>query len=110
ATAPLIERELKGLGERPYAPRAPISRKAFEQVIAEVRKRALARTVGEASTGVSTMAAPLFAQDGRILGAIVALGYHAMFDARWNGTVAAALRQTAGEIQRGMGFPAPTPE
>jgi DNA-binding IclR family transcriptional regulator len=85
------------------APPPPPSWREFERQLDEVRARGLSRSVGEVLPGVNAMAAPVFDHGGAIVLAITAIGPAAVFDARWEGVVAHALRECAGRISQRLG-------
>lgn len=76
---------------------------AFEVQLREVRKRGLSRSEGEVLPGISAMAAPVFDAAGRIVIALTAIGASAVFDTRWDGQLAKALREAAADISARLG-------
>jgi DNA-binding IclR family transcriptional regulator len=80
--------------------------KAFERELAEVRAHGLSRSVGEVVPGINAMAAPVFDHTGAIALAITAIGPAGVFDARWDGAIALALRACAAEVSQRLGAPA----
>ena len=84
------------------APPVP-SWKAFEQQLAEVRVHGLSRSVGEVLPGVNAMAAPVFDHTGAIALAITAIGPAAVFDTRWDGVLARALKSCAATASQRLG-------
>ena len=89
----------------PAAPQLPVWRE-FERQLAEVRAHGLSRSVGEVLPGVNAMAAPVFDHAGVIVLAITAIGPAAVFDTRWDGALARALRTCAGQVSQRLGAPA----
>jgi DNA-binding IclR family transcriptional regulator len=79
--------------------------KAFEQQLAEVRAHGLSRSVGEVLPGVNAMAAPVFDHTGAIALSITAIGPAGIFDTRWDGALARALRACAAEASQRLGQP-----
>jgi DNA-binding IclR family transcriptional regulator len=79
---------------------------ALEAQWAEVRRHGLSRVEGGAVAGVSAMAAPVFDAAGEIVLSLIAIGPSAIFDARWDGAVALALRRSAKALSRQLGAPA----
>ncbi len=75
----------------------------FQTQLAEVRERGLSRSVGEIVPGISAMAAPVLAGDGRIELAVVAIGPSAVFDTDWDGPVATALRACVERVSQRLG-------
>jgi len=84
------------------APPVP-SWKAFEQQLAEVRAHGLSRSVGEVLPGINAMAAPVFDHTGAIALSITAIGPAAVFDTRWSGSLARALKACAATASRRLG-------
>jgi DNA-binding IclR family transcriptional regulator len=76
----------------------------FEARLAEVRERGIARAVDLSMPGVSAMAAPVFDGGRAMVLSITAIGATASFDARWEGSVASALRRVAGDLSRRLGW------
>ncbi|RST55983.1 IclR family transcriptional regulator [Variovorax sp. MHTC-1] len=76
---------------------------AFEAQLHEVRERGISRSEGEIVPGVSAMSAPVFDHTGAIALAITAIGPAGVFDAKWDGPVARALKQCAGEVSQRLG-------
>ena len=86
---------------------APLpSWREFERQLAEVRAHGLSRSVGEVLPGVNAMAAPVFDHAGGIVLAITAIGPAAVFDTRWDGALARALRACAAQVSQRLGAPA----
>lgn len=83
--------------------------KAFEAQLHEVRERGISRSEGEIVPGVSAMSAPVFDHTGAIALAITAIGPAGVFDAKWDGPVARALKQCAGEVSQRLGAVVPGP-
>lgn len=75
----------------------------FERQLADVRAHGLSRSVGEVLPGVNAMAAPVFDHAGKIVLSITAIGPAAVFDTRWNGLIAVALRECAGQVSQQLG-------
>ena len=96
-----------GVGYNPK--RAPESPKVAE-MLAEVRKHGLARALGDPLPGVNAFAAPVFDHAGHVALVITAMGPEATFDARWDGAMASALRDCAGDISKRLGHGAVTAE
>ena len=83
---------------------APLpSWREFERQLEEVRAHGLSRSVGEVLPGVNAMAAPVFDHTGAIVLAITAIGPAAVFDTRWDGAVARALRECAAQVSQRLG-------
>jgi DNA-binding IclR family transcriptional regulator len=88
----------------PPTPSVP-SWKDFEKQLIEVRAHGLSRSVGEVLPGVNAMAAPVFDHTGAIVLSVTAIGPAAVFDTRWDGVLARALRACAGQASQRLGAP-----
>jgi DNA-binding IclR family transcriptional regulator len=89
-------------------PAAPVpSWKDFEKQLIEVRSHGLSRSVGEVLPGINAMAAPVFDHTGALVLSVTAIGPAAVFDTRWDGALAQALRACAGQASQRLGAPAP---
>jgi DNA-binding IclR family transcriptional regulator len=69
----------------------------------EVRAQGLSRAVDALLPGVSAMAAPVFDERGAIALSLTAIGPSAVFDTRFDGAVATALRTAAEGLSRQLG-------
>ncbi|VTU33352.1 Glycerol operon regulatory protein [Variovorax sp. SRS16] len=77
--------------------------KSFEAQLREVRAHGISRSEGEIVPGVSAMSAPVFDHTGAIVLAITAIGPTAIFDTRWTGEIAQALKACAGQVSQSLG-------
>jgi DNA-binding IclR family transcriptional regulator len=94
-------------GETASAERArPAVEAELEARWLEIRRHGVSRVIGGAVPGVSAMAAPVFDAAGRMVLALTAIGPSAVFDARWDGAIAAALKREAQAVSRQLGAPA----
>ena len=93
-----------GLEQLLEAERAELPAMDVADALAAVRRRGLARVEGDLLPGVAALAAPVRDHSGRAAAAIGAIGRAAEFDSRWDGPVAAAIRETAAEISDRLGF------
>ena len=87
------------------SPRLP-AWKDFAKQLAEVRAHGLSRSVGEVVPGVNAMAAPAFDHSGAIVLALTAIGPAGVFDTRWDGVIARALKLCADQVSQRLGAPA----
>lgn len=85
-------------------PAAVPSWKEFEKQLAEVRAHGLSRSVGEVLPGVNAMAAPVFDHTGAIQLSVTAIGPAAVFDTRWDGPLARAMRACAAQVSQRLGW------
>ncbi|MBO9515845.1 MAG: IclR family transcriptional regulator [Variovorax sp.] len=106
-------REQKGPAEPPRRGMPPVQPlptwKEFEAQLREVRARGLSRSEGEILPGVSAMSAPVFDHTGAIVLAVTAIGPDAVFDTRWDGEIAAALKACADQVSERLGAIASRP-
>jgi DNA-binding IclR family transcriptional regulator len=96
-TAPFVERELAGPAKGKH------TAKSVEAMQADVRKRGLARGVGEETPNIAAITAPVFAHNGRLalcIGLVSAVG----FDTSPTGEPAEALKRVASELSRRLGY------
>jgi len=95
------------------APASVPSWREFEKQLTEVRAHGLSRSVGEVLPGINAMAAPVFDHTGAIVLSLTTIGPAAVFDTRWDGVLARALRACAARASQRLGWapgsPAPQP-
>lgn len=97
ATGPFVERELA------LSPKERMPAKSIEAMQADVRKRGIARGLGEETPNIAALAAPVFGANGRLalcIGVVSAIG----FDTSYSGKPAIALARAAAELSRRLGF------
>jgi DNA-binding IclR family transcriptional regulator len=103
--APFVARELEAAKNRPKETIG--TGKTLDALRSEVRRRGIGRGIGEETSSVAVLAAPVFAANGRLalsIGLISAIGG---FDTSFKGEPAKALKRTAAELSRRLGFTAP---
>jgi DNA-binding IclR family transcriptional regulator len=108
AARPLYEAERRAAGLRKLSTWAQFA----AGTLAEVRAQGLARADGAVVAGVSALAAPVLDHRGQIVLALTAIGPSAALDTRWDGPMAALLRQAAQAASARLGWqspPAPSP-
>jgi DNA-binding IclR family transcriptional regulator len=93
-TAPLLEEEFR---------RRPAAREGWDRLMAETRRRRLARVDGDLSPGAAALSAPVFDAEGRCAAVLAAIGHQGTIDISWTGPVAAALTRRAAEMSRRLG-------
>lgn len=74
-----------------------------------VRRRGLARASGDFMPGLSAFAAPVFDDRARLVLALTVLDYRGLFDHRWSGPTARALREAAERVSQALGYRSPEP-
>lgn len=82
----------------------PLSLKAAEDMIEDVRMRKLARNIDAPAPGVTAFSAPVFERGGGLALAITIIGPTENMDSAWNGSVAKALRRCTHEVSRRLGY------
>jgi DNA-binding IclR family transcriptional regulator len=75
-----------------------------DQRLAEVRRRGLARSVGEPTAGINALSAPVFDHAGNILLAVTVIGASGVLDPAWTGDAAIRLKACANRISEKMGY------
>ena len=73
-------------------------------LLADVRRRGMARAVNTLLPGVAGFCAPVFDADGHLVLGMVALGSLATFDPAWDGSVATPLQAAAARLSDELGF------
>ncbi len=76
----------------------------LETILAEVRKRGMARVQGEPIPGINAICAPVFEHSGNIRLGITAIGPAGSFDAGWNGDIAKKIRACADDVSARLGY------
>lgn len=77
--------------------------------MAEIRRRGMARALGQPIPGINAFSAPVFDQFGRIVLALTALGPAASFDTAWDGPIATAVADCARALSARLGYVSPAP-
>ena len=83
-----------------------MKRAAMETLLADVRKRGMARVMGEPIPGINAICAPVFEHTGAIRLGITAIGPAGNFDAGWQGEIAQKVLACAQEISKRLGYEA----
>jgi DNA-binding IclR family transcriptional regulator len=78
----------------------------FEAQLQAVRAHGASRSENEVIPGVSAMAAPVLDHTGAIVLALTAIGPSGIFDTRWDGPLATALKTCAQTVSQRLGAPA----
>ncbi|MCC6608657.1 MAG: IclR family transcriptional regulator [Burkholderiales bacterium] len=78
-----------------------------EERLAEVRARKMARVRGQQMASIHALSAPVFDHTGALVAVMTLLGPETHFDATWDGPLAAALRDAAGEASARLGAAIP---
>ena len=102
AIAPLLRTELaqaRKLGRTDL----PRNQTELAELLQDVRRHGMARVVDSLLPGVAGFCAPVFDFDGHLVLGMVVMGSVAHFDTAWNGAVATALGQAAGQLSHELG-------
>lgn len=79
----------------------------LDKLLAEVRKRGLARVQGEPIPGINAICAPVFEHSGAIRLGITAIGPAGSFDVSWDGEPARKIGACADLVSARLGYRAP---
>ena len=101
STRAMIDREI---AQARRTGRGPATRAAAEALLDGVREAGIAIIDGALIPGVCAAAVPVFDHNGELVLAIASLGYKGLFDASDDGPVCSALRRSAAEVSRQLGF------
>lgn len=82
---------------------APIDHRELQDMLAEVRKHRVSRSVNNPTPGVCSFAAPVFDYSGNIVLGITLMGRSRSFDSDWNGTQAQAVKACGIEVSKRLG-------
>jgi DNA-binding IclR family transcriptional regulator len=74
------------------------------ETVEEVRQYGMSRSQGSYFPGMRSFAAPVFDHSGRLVLSLTVLGHQENFDNRWDGPVAAALREAALRCSKQLGY------
>lgn len=105
ATEPVIRRELASASKED----APQLQDVYAE-LDEVGRRGIAQALGSHIRGISSLSAPVFGHDGKVVLAIAAIGNQMTFDASYEGPVARALSQLAARLSAFLGAQQPAQE
>jgi DNA-binding IclR family transcriptional regulator len=100
---PFIAEELKQAVRSRHA-RAPRSRRAVDQLLAEIRRTGLARVSGDLMSGINAISAPVFDHRKRVVLALTVLGDESRFDCFRDGPIMRAVRETALDVSHRLGY------
>jgi len=106
-TQALIERELADARHSAYG-NGPRTAEEVEGALADVRAREGARVEGMLLPTIHAFCMPVFDAEGELALGLIALGHEGVFDIRWDGEIATALRVCAQKLSYELGY-SPTP-
>ena len=86
----------------------PVSMTALDEIVAEVRRLGIARSIGTVVPGVNSISAPVFNDRGEIVMAISVMKPGLPADADPKGDTARAAKQSAMRISQRLGFRSPS--
>jgi DNA-binding IclR family transcriptional regulator len=75
-----------------------LSGEQFEAILADIRKRGLARGEGLPIPGINSISAPVYDSGGDIVLVLTLFGVGGTFDVAWKGTLATSLLETTREL------------
>jgi DNA-binding IclR family transcriptional regulator len=78
-------------------------KRALLRHLPEVRRRRLARSMGERNPGFNSFAAPIFDRQGRVVLSLTAFGPASTFPQAWDALVPCALHACAAELTKRIG-------
>ena len=102
AIEPLVEAEF-ALGT-PTSMGKKLTRDAYYELLADIRRRRMARVQGDQAPGISAFAAPVLNHEGKPLMSLAVIGSHGAFDLSWSGPNARALDAAARDLSRRLGY------
>ncbi len=73
-------------------------------MLGEVRRRGMARTVGEPTAGINAISAPVFDHAGNMALAVTVIGPMGSLDADWDGAAATHMKACAARISQRLGY------
>ena len=82
----------------------PLKPEEVEKRLKEVRKYGLSRSVNHPTPGVNSFAAPIFDYSKKIVLGMTLMGSSGVFDPSWTGKQAKAVKDSADEVSRRLGF------
>lgn len=78
--------------------------KDVEQRLVEVRRRGVARSIGEPTAGINALSAPVFDHAGSIVLAVTVIGASGALDPGWTGDAVIRLKACATRISEKLGY------
>jgi DNA-binding IclR family transcriptional regulator len=98
----LTARDLAGAGNSHQNKK--MTDKDIEQLLGEVRRRGMARSIGEPTAGINALSAPVFDHAGNIALAVTVIGASGALDPAWNSDVGVKLKECAAQISEKIGY------
>lgn len=103
---PVIDAEFKSAAH-PTSMGRVINREDFGKIVADVRKRRMARVRGDFLAGFDALSAPVFDEQGSIIMTISILAPTRMIDLSFNGQTALTLSNAAQSLSARLGYSEP---
>lgn len=100
---PVVEAEFASAAQ-PTSMGRSISRQDFDKIVADVRKKRIARVRGDFLAGFDALSAPVFNEQGNIVMTIAVLAPSRMIDLSLNGQTAMALSNAAQSLSARLGY------
>lgn len=89
---------------------ARLTPEQYDAILADIRKRGLARGEGLPIPGINSISAPVFDSSGEIVLVLTLFGVAGTFDVAWKGTLAASLLETTKALtEQNASTGVPTP-
>jgi DNA-binding IclR family transcriptional regulator len=82
---------------------SPIDPESVQQMLTEVRKHGLSRSINNPTPGICSFAAPVFDYSGNIVLGITLMGRSTSFDHTWDGPQARAAQECAASVSKRLG-------
>ena len=102
----ILEREVRELRKAPKGD-LPGTMEEADLFLADVRKRGVARVIGQVNIAICGISVPVFDRAANIAAVLTAMGPTGSIDVTWSGSTSKALQQAAGVLtQRIGGVPA----
>lgn len=99
----MLETELARAQHHPH-PDVPQDWAAVQSLLADTRRRGLARVVNSLVSGVAGFCAPVFDAQGHLALGVVVLGSLATFNSNWDSPVAQALLNCTRQLSLDLGY------
>jgi len=100
---PIIRKEFAAV-HNPTSMGRPINRSEFDKIVADARRRSIARVRGDFLSGFDAMSAPVFDQQGNIVITISLLAPSRTIDISFDGGIARALKKSANALSLRLGY------
>jgi DNA-binding IclR family transcriptional regulator len=82
----------------------PLSEAGYYDLLADIRRRRLARVQGDQSPGISAVSAPVLTHEGKPILSLTVIGSQGAFDVAWTGPNARAVDAAARDLSARLGY------